>query len=57
MNESAIQELSIYEIDHVDGGSAVGDTIAAVGQAAQAVVNAAYDAGYKLGHAVRGLFE
>lgn len=51
-----IQKLSFDEIDHVNGGGEVSDAINAAGEAAQALVDAAYDAGYKLGHAVRGLF-
>lgn len=51
-----IQELSFAESGYINGGGEVSDAVAAAGQAAQALVDAAYDAGYKLGHAVRGLF-
>ncbi|UAB79368.1 hypothetical protein INR77_06735 [Erythrobacter sp. SCSIO 43205] len=47
-----IQELKFDEIEAVDGAG-IGEAII---EAGQSVVDAAYDAGHKLGSAVRSLF-
>ena len=51
-----IQELNYQEIGLVNGAGEVGDAIRAVGETIDKIGDAAYDAGYRLGQAVRSIF-
>ncbi|HEX8480817.1 MAG TPA: class IIb bacteriocin, lactobin A/cerein 7B family [Allosphingosinicella sp.] len=52
-----IHDLTIDEMNSVNGGEGeVGDAIRAVGEVGATIVKTAYDAGYMLGSAIRGIF-
>lgn len=51
-----IQELSLAEMDYVNGAGEVGDAIRAAGEAGKEILNNTYEAFYKLGTSVRSLF-
>jgi creatinine amidohydrolase/Fe(II)-dependent formamide hydrolase-like protein len=51
-----IQELTFDEVNAVSGAGEIGDAIRAVGEVGEKIVATAYNAGYMLGSAVRGLF-
>jgi hypothetical protein len=50
------EELTFEEIDLVTGAGEVGDAIRAVGEVVDKIGDAAYEAGYRLGKAIGGLF-
>ena len=52
-----IQDLDLCEIEQVSAAGEVGDAIRAVGDSIQKIGDAAYDAGHRLGKAVRSLFD
>ena len=51
-----IHDLTIDEVNSVNGAGEVGDAIRAVGEVGATIVKTAYDAGYMLGSAIRGIF-
>ncbi len=51
-----IQELNFDEVEYVNGAGEFGDAISAVGEAGQAIIETAYNAGYMLGKSIRNAF-